>query len=287
MYTKTFETVVKYRVLPGIALLLGLSPNNASAAITQERASANLTYKYDFDIDPRNMDLDGNGYPDLGPSTNGPLISDGKLVPNTDTTASQQALSSTFLYNGFFQRNTNLWASGINSYSQPWTIEFKVKLNSTTATGDSWFNVNADHSTSGGQGSQFLELRTDSMVASWNSTIQRREFLFDAYADNTIRIAYGGTQAPGYYYWLNGVLLNNSLEASSAITNSSDWASGSEALSLGNFGPNDSRWEMDYLYLDFTGAYAPPSEAIPEPASASLAGLGLAMLLLRRRRARS
>ncbi|MFN3166214.1 MAG: PEP-CTERM sorting domain-containing protein [Phycisphaeraceae bacterium] len=244
----------------------GLVAQGASAQLAQLGSDA-FALKYEMDVDPSDVsqiDLDSNGQFDWFNAVAGgfviPSVSGG--IATSDTSNGEMLFRTDFTDS--IQRTSVL---------DDYTIEVSVWINHDAAGNDEasigYFGLALDHVND-----------TDSLRV--NIDADNVNFNFDgvdpiATADNTdgfhtFRIAYDHTEVGGdgdpsndineYFIWRDDVLLNPDENTPFTPGNGSFNASG--AFFIGNFsGSLSGEWQLDYIRIDNTGAYAPVSAAIP------------------------
>lgn len=129
--TKKLRAIVTWAALA--VLLMGGFTHTAEAAITVEKDSGTFNYKYEFDGDyaaasPDSIDIDANGYNDMGLYNAGaaiPVFSDGKM---TITTTGGEEIAYCVADGLSPDPNNEIWrAVGFNA-SEGFTIELSAKV---------------------------------------------------------------------------------------------------------------------------------------------------------------
>lgn len=255
-----------------LLVILALS-HYGHAAITLTKDSGDFGYLYEMSVNPSTQDLDGNSTVDWFAGTAG-----GFTIPQTYTSGSavsNQTLSQILFrtdYGGSITRAT------IANANTPWTIELSVRKTGGTQGADGWFGVAMQNPSA----SHSVRVNFEDNRVSYRTGVGNVDYLVGTnFADgnlHTMRIAYEGSDS--YYVWINDTLLNTDLSSGFAGGNGSFNASG--GWYLGDFtGGIAGDWEVDYIRYESTAAFAP----IPEPGAALLGGIGLILLLRRRRMA--
>ncbi|GAA5495100.1 hypothetical protein Rhal01_01272 [Rubritalea halochordaticola] len=246
------------------ALFLAATP--AFGAITLTKAVEDFDYIYTMDVAPNNQDLDSNGTDDWW-DTGVPTVSGGFA---TNTAADQ-------IFRGDF--TGSIWRSVVsdNTGTVAWTMEITVgKVGGTQGT-NGWFGIATD--VEGPSSAIYIK---DDRISIEQGAVDLDFLVGTDFTTgyHTVRIAHDA-EAGGYYYWVNGTLLND--DTSTPIAPGNGSFSGSQSTFIGDYGGAISGdYSIDSLSLT-SGAYA--AVAVPEPSTSLLGVIGVGALLLRRRRA--
>ena len=243
------------------AVLIPVLP--ASAAISLTKDSSAFDYRYEMDSQPNNQDLDSNGTDDWW-DAGVPTVSGGYAA---NTGANQ-------IFRGDF--TGSIWRAVIptNAGTVAWTLEVTVGKTGGTQGGNGWFGIATDVELN----SSAIYIKDDRISIEQGTTdldfMVGTDFSDGTY--HTIRVAHDAV-AGGYYYWVNGTLLNTDL--STAIAPGNGNFAAAQSTFIGDYGSGfEGDYAIDSLRLT-SGAFAP----VPEPAAALLGALGLLQLLRRRR----
>ena len=214
------------------------------------------------------VDVDGNSTKDFHESASSAVDpSDGK-ASNLD------GILYRWDYGGSPSR-----AAGIESTDAPWTIEAGLDIKSTGTEGSRGvFGFALEFNTA----EVFIEVGRTGYVFGAGTVIDPATILapFALTQSNvgfhTYRIAYDDVASEIFIYRDNVLLNINGV----GIANATNLGNVSSTF-IGDYSSGlAGDWELDYLALDTTGAFAP----VPEPSSTALLGLGGLALILRRRK---
>ncbi|NWK56800.1 PEP-CTERM sorting domain-containing protein [Verrucomicrobiaceae bacterium N1E253] len=266
------------------ALVASIVAANAALTSTKDYTGSGLDftgvvnggYVWGMEINPinnqANVDVDGNGTKDFHESG----------TTNVDPTKVKAATQS----DGYLLRwdygDSPSRAASLESSNASWTLEFGLNmLNTGTEGSRGVFGIAPEFGVNDTTGGRLqLELERTGMHFQGGidaSTIFTPEAMTASNLGfHTWRIAYDGT-AEELFFYRDGVLMNaggSGIAASTDLGNPSSTFFGDYSSGLsGDF-------ELDYMVLDASGAFAP----VPEPSSAALLGLGGLALILRRRK---
>lgn len=248
---------MKRIILCPFALLA--SVNIAQSAITLTKDSTVFNYRYEMTAQPNNQDLDSNLTDDWF-DTGAPTVSGGFAV----NTANDQ------LFRGDF--SGSIWRSVANAAAADWTMEIRVAKTVGAQGTNGWFGIataNASESNS-----SRVYIKDDRIVSNGADYLVGGGFGDGSYV--TIRIAHDAVDNNNYF-WVNGTLLNTNLSTPILGINGTSF---DNSTFIGDYSATgfDGDFSIDYIRLD-TGAFAP----VPEPGATLLGGIGM-LLLLRRRR---
>lgn len=229
------------------------------SAITLTKDSASFDYRYEMSTQPNNQDLDSNGTDDWF-DTGVPTVSGGFAA----NTANDQ------IFRGDF--SGSIWRAVANTAAADWTMEIRVAKTVGTQGTNGWFGIATANA--GESNSSRFYIKDDRVVANDTNYLIGNNFGNGSYV--TIRIAHDAADNHNYF-WVNGTLLNTNLSTPILGVNGTGF---DNSTFIGDYSPTgfDGDYSIDYIRLD-TGAFAP----VPEPRAALMGGIGM-LLLLRRRR---
>jgi hypothetical protein len=246
-------------------VLIGIA-SQANAGFVQ-KDSADFTWKYEMDETPAGQDLDANGATDFAPWTlNGGSASVSSGVLSMDSSG-----------NKFYALlgPARIWANSGVSFATGYTIETRVKVDSSTgALGALMIDAApSDNKQAVGQltiagAGQFWGMPADQGTEPVGQSLGTQNNTDDFH---TFRIAQtpsaGNLFASVYSVWRDGVLLSAELPTAY-------WANASTLFDFGApSGVIHGTSQVDYFRFT-PGAYAPIG-SVPEPGTLTLLGLGL------------
>ncbi|MEJ6778803.1 MAG: PEP-CTERM sorting domain-containing protein [Akkermansiaceae bacterium] len=241
--------------------------------------NADGAYIWGMEIDPinnvANVDVDGNAVFDFHSSgTTAVNVADGK-AGHADGTLFR------WDYTGAPTRGTSGYENGTG---KDYTFEIGLDILGTGTEGTRGvFGIALEMGSSYTSGDVQLEIGEDSLTfqggAFINTTIAPSFLAGDNTGYHTWRIAHDNT-ANTLYIWKDAVLIDvgaNGFDLTDVGTHNG--APGNTFI--GDYsGGLAGDWQLDYIALDTTGAF----DAVPEPSSTALLGLGGLALILRRRK---
>jgi len=251
-----------------------LVSNVSFADIVAVEDSSTFDYRYEMDTDPTGQDLDGNTTVDwfagnAGSQTAPNTYVGGEAFSNNTVSPSEDLFRGDFNGSG---GNDSIWRELVDDgAASDWTMEIKVRKVSGAQGSNGWFafamaNLNESNS-------------SDFLVKDDRLTINDTDYMVGtnfSTGSHTFRVAHDSVDNE-WYFWANGVLLNNDLSTPIAGTNGSVF---DNATFIGHYSNSHAgEWAVDYIRID-ENASAP----IPEPSSLALLALG-GMLMSRKRRA--
>lgn len=241
------------------SVLLLASAQVGQSAITLTKDSTTFDYRYEMSTQPNNQDLDSNATDDWF-DTGVPTVSGGFAA----NTASDQ------IFRGDF--SGSIWRAVANTAAADWTMEVRVAKTGGTQGTNGWFGIATANA--GESNSSRFYLKDDRVVSNNIDYLVGGNFGNGSYV--TIRIAHDAVDNHNYF-WVNGTLLNANLSTPILGVNGTVF---DNSTFIGDYSPAGfaGNYSIDYIRLD-NGAFAP----VPEPAAALLGGVGM-LLLLRRRR---
>lgn len=241
-----------------------LSSPRANASITLFADSSTFDYKYEMDVQPNNVDLDGNGGDDWW-DANIPAVSGG-LVSFTNSGNNAQ------IFRGDFNAGSggSIWREVANAAAADWTLEISVRKDGGTQGSLGWFGIATANL--GESNSSRLNIHDDRISTASTEYLIGSDFTSDFV---TIRIAHDSADNQNYY-WVNGTLLNDDLSTPIAGVNGSTF---DNSIFIGDFTSSIAGdFSIDYIRLD-TDAFG----LVPEPSAFILSSLSVILLLRRRR----
>lgn len=234
-----------------VAALLGFSTSANGAAPTNQRDMAAAgeditqtinsgeTYFYGFNQTPTTnppTDLDGNGAIDFHPSDEPDYDFANGLATSIGKNGASALMRTDF--------TNSLWRAHFNQTDTEWTVEAKINITGEGIEGSGGtfgiFHGGPDYGFDlriGKTGFPNVESLPDLDNTGWH----------------TYRFArvYNGPGDFEFWVWRDGALLNTELITASTSTTRSRSFAGDYSGSIGG------DWEMEYLSMDPTGAYAP------------------------------
>lgn len=236
----------------------------ANAAISLFGDSSTFDYKYEMDVQPNNVDLDGNGGDDWW-DAGIPAVSGG-LVSFTNSGNNAQ------IFRGDFNAGSggSIWREVANAAAADWTLEISVRKDGGAQASLGWFGIATANL--GESNSSRINIHDDRVSTASAEYLVGSDFVSDFV---TIRIAHDAADNQNYY-WVNGILLNDDLSTPIAGVNGSAF---DNSIFIGDFSSSIAGdFSIDYIRLD-TDAIG----LVPEPSAFMLSSLSVISLLRRRR----